>query len=90
MIAILFMLLFATGITQYSKKSSKASNAPNKGNVFQLIINTILGGPHDVPISTRLLNKAGQFISIIIGGLGSLFAYLKFFRNRKSRSEKID
>ena len=83
------ILLLTLCFSQYSKKSGK-NNAQNKGNIFDLAINTILGGPHDAPLSTRLLNKAGQFISIIIGSLGSLYAYFKFFKNRKSRSEKID
>jgi len=83
--SLLFFLLFTIAFSQYSKKSSKTMT-PNKDNAFEIAINTILGGPHDAPISTRILNKAGHIISILIGSVGSIFAYFKWFRNRKNRS----
>ena len=87
---ILLLFILALCLGQYSKKSSKTASAPTKGNVLEMAINTILGGPYDMPIATRIMNKAGHFASILFGSIGSVFAYFKWFRNKKSRSEQID
>jgi uncharacterized membrane protein YuzA (DUF378 family) len=50
------------------------------------IINTILGGPHDAPILTRIMNKITHIIGILATGL---IAYFKFFWQKKKRAEKI-
>ncbi len=51
------------------------------------IVNTILGGPYDAPILTRIMNKVGHFATLLFG---SVFAYFKWFRQRKNRIEKIN
>ena len=47
------------------------------------IVNTILGGPNDAPILSRIMNKISHIITVL---LGSVFAYFKWFRQRKSRN----
>jgi hypothetical protein len=51
------------------------------------IVNTILGGPYDAPIITRVMNKISHIATLL---LGSVFAYFKWFRQRKNRRDKIN
>ena len=48
---------------------------------------TLLGGPHDAPIFTRLMNKLGQ-VGVVLGG--AIFGYFKLFRKKKERKERIN
>lgn len=83
-ILLAVMLLLAN--CQSSKKS-KGQDAKTNDGFLMSIVNTILGGPYDAPISTRLMNKVGHVATVLFG---SIFAYFKWFRQRKNRREKIN
>jgi hypothetical protein len=86
LLALLLILLLACGVSQSSKKQ-QAKAKPEPDNFLMTIVNTILGGPHDAPIMTRIMNKISYMGTAI---LGSIFAYFKWFRQRKNRREKIN
>ena len=85
-IAFLLLVLLMTASCQSVKKQSKAPQ-PSSDNIFMNIVNTVLGGPYDAPISTRIMNKLSHVATVLIG---SIFAYFKWFRQRKNRREKIN
>lgn len=82
-----FILLLLCASCQSSKRQSKTTSQPTNGNVLMSLVNTILGGPYDAPILTRLMNKVSHVATVLIG---SVFAYFKWFRQRKQRREKIN
>jgi preprotein translocase subunit YajC len=86
---LLFLFIFSLCVfCQSSKKQSKNPlSKPSEDNFLMSIVNTILGGPHDAPILTRLMNKVSHIATVL---LGSVFAYFKWFRQRKQRREKIN
>jgi hypothetical protein len=81
----LLLLLLVCAICQSAKKQAKAK--PADESFLMSIVNTVLGGPYDAPILTRLMNKISHIGTVL---LGSLFAYFKWFRQRKNRREKIN
>jgi hypothetical protein len=84
----LLLLLLLCVYSQSARKQGKTpSSKPTDDNFIMGIVNTILGGPYDAPISTRIMNKLGY---IATGLFGSIFAYFKWFRQRKNRREKIN
>jgi hypothetical protein len=84
----LLLLLLLCVYSQSTRKQGKTpSSKPTDDNFIMSIVNTILGGPYDAPISTRIMNKLGY---IATGLFGSVFAYFKWFRQRKNRREKIN
>ena len=74
----LMILLLLTVHAQKPKKKSSNKN----GGLIDSIAFTLLGGPYDAPISTRIMNKLGH-IGVVLGG--ALFGYFKLFRKRKDR-----
>lgn len=81
---LLLLLLFA----QSAKRQAKTPTPnPNDSNFLMSLVNTVLGGPYDAPILSRLMNKVGQFAAALIG---SVFVYFKWFRKQKNRREKIN
>lgn len=83
---ILLALMLVLTSCQSSKKSKGQDSKANDGFLMS-IVNTILGGPYDAPITTRLMNKVGHVATVLFG---SIFAYFKWFRQRKNRREKIN
>lgn len=83
---LLLLLLLACTVCQSSKKQ-QSKGKPESDNFLMAIVNTILGGPYDAPIITRIMNKISYMGTAI---LGSIFAYFKWFRQRKNRREKIN
>jgi len=56
-----------------------------------MIVNTILPGPSDASILTRIFNKIGYLATGIIGTLiSSVGIWFKFFKNQKTREERIN
>lgn len=87
---LIFTLLICSLQCQNSnKKGPKITKSSEKAdeNFLMSIVNTILGGPYDAPILTRIMNKISHFATLL---LGSVFAYFKWFRQRKNRTEVIN
>lgn len=85
-IFILLAVMLVLAHCQSSKKS-KGQDSKESDGFLMSIVNTILGGPYDAPILTRLMNKVGHVATVLFG---SIFAYFKWFRQRKNRREKIN
>lgn len=83
---LLFILLLTLAACQSTKKQQSKVKSESD-NLLMTIINTVLGGPYDAPIMTRIMNKISYMGTAI---LGSIFAYFKWFRQRKNRREKIN
>lgn len=85
-VIILLAVILVLASCQSSKKNKGQDTKTNDGFLMS-IVNTILGGPYDAPITTRLMNKVGHVATVLFG---SIFAYFKWFRQRKNRREKIN
>lgn len=84
---ILLILLLSVHCQTSKKQQKIEQNKPSNDNFIMSIVNTILGGPYDAPILTRIMNKVSHIATI---ALGSVFAYFKWFRQKKNRKEKIN
>ena len=85
-IIVLFAIMLVLANCQSSKKN-KGQDTKDSDGFLMSIANTILGGPYDAPILTRLMNKVGHVATVLFG---SIFAYFKWFKQRKNRREKIN
>jgi len=47
---------------------------------------SILGGPRDASLMSRIANRAVGLLSVLFG---SIFTYFKWFRNKKRRDDRI-